>query len=186
MSKQKAPISATQQLVSFCDVIMTRRLMTGNPLKERVLAIVSIIAQYVMDERELPSECDIVEELLASGFEAEEIDAAFHWMEGLAMHRADRPVDPMTILSQRIFTTEECHALSREARGFLMQLRQLGILDDDIQEEIIQKALHMAEDELTLKEAKVLTALSFFARSHNEWLREVDCFMEDDWTRMYH
>jgi Smg protein len=160
--------------------------MTGNPLKERVLAIVSIIAQYVMDDRQLPSDSDIVEELLASGFEAEEIDAAFHWMESLAMHRVDRPAEPLVIPSQRIFTSEECRALSREARGFLAHLRQLGILDDDTQEDIIHRALQLGEDEMSLKDVKVLTALSLFARSHNEWIREVDCFMEDDWARMYH
>ncbi|MEZ4601501.1 MAG: DUF494 domain-containing protein [Syntrophotaleaceae bacterium] len=161
--------------------------MTGNPLKERVLAIVSIIAQYVIDDRQLPSDSDIVEELLASGFEAEEIDAAFHWMESLALYRTDRPArHPLTIPSQRIFTPEECYALSLEARGFLVQLRRLGILDDDTQEEIIQRALQSGDEEMTLKDAKVLTALSLFARSHSEWLREVDCFMEDDWARMYH
>jgi Smg protein len=160
--------------------------MTGNSLKERVLAIVSIIAQYVMDERQLPAGSDIVEELLASGYEAEEIDAAFHWMESLSLRRVERPAQPMSIPSQRIFTDEECQVLSREARGFMVQLRQLGILDDETQEDIIQKALNMAEDELTLKEVKTLTALSLFARSHQEWLREVDCFMEDDWARLYH
>jgi Smg protein len=160
--------------------------MTGNPLKERVLAIVSIIAQYVMDERQLPADSDIVEELLASGYEADEIDAAFHWMESLSLRRVDRPARPLVIPSQRIFTDEECRALSREARGFLAQLRQLGILDDEVQEDIIQKALNMGEDELALKDVKTLTALSLFARSQHEWLREVDCFMEDDWARMYH
>jgi Smg protein len=160
--------------------------MTGNPLKERVLAIVSIIAQYVTDERQLPSGSDIVEELLASGFDAEEIDAAFHWMESLSLRRVDRPAGELTIPSQRIFTIEECFVLSREARGFLFHLRQLGILDDETLEDIIEKALNMAEDEMTLKDIKTLTALSLFARSHNEWLREVDCFMEDDWARLYH
>jgi Smg protein len=160
--------------------------MTGNPLKERVLAIVSIIAQYVMDERQLPAGSDIVEELLASGYEAEEIDAAFHWMESLSLRRVDQPAKSLVIPSQRIFTAEECQSLSREARGFLVQLRQLGILDDEVQEDIIQKALNMGEEELALKDIKTLTALSLFARSQHEWLREVDCFMEDDWARMYH
>jgi Smg protein len=161
--------------------------MTGNPLKERVLAIVSIIAQYVAEENRLPSSSDIVEELLASGFEAEEIDAAFLWMESFSSQQSDISDHPeLTIPSQRIFTPQECQAISCEGRGFLTQIRGLGILDDASQEDIIQKAVQLDEDEITLADVKNLTALTLLTRSHNDWLREVDCFMADDWTRLYH
>lgn len=160
--------------------------MTGNPLKERVLAIVSIIAQYVAEENQLPSSSDIVEELLASGFEAEEIDAAFHWMESFSLQGCAPSHAELTIPSHRIFTAQECQAISCEGRGFLTQIRGLGILDDASQEDIIQKAVQLSEDEMTLADVKNLTALTLLSRSHNEWLREVDCFMDDDWKRLYH
>jgi Smg protein len=160
--------------------------MTGNPPKERVLAIVSIIAQYVAEENRLPSSSDIVEELLASGFDAEEIDAAFLWMESFSLQVGASDHAELTIPSQRIFTAEECRVISCEGRGFLTQIRGLGILDDASQEDIIQKAVQLDEDEMTLADIKNLTALTLLTRSHNEWLREVDCFMDDDWTRLYH
>jgi len=37
-------------------------------LRERVLAIVTLIAQYVMEDRDPLTESDLVEELLAVGF----------------------------------------------------------------------------------------------------------------------
>lgn len=160
--------------------------MTGNPPKERVLAIVSIIAQYVAEENRLPSSSDIVEELLASGFDSEEIDAAFLWMESLSLQGGVSDHAELTIPSQRIFTAEECQAISCEGRGFLTQIRGMGILDHASQEDIIQKAVQLAEDEMNLADMKNLTALTLLTRSHNEWLREVDCFMDDDWTRLYH
>jgi Smg protein len=160
--------------------------MAGEHLRERVLAIVTLIAQYVMEERDPLSESDLVEELLAVGFEAEEIDAAFSWMESLSLQTSSQSDLTLTLPPHRVFTHEEIRAISSEGRGFLMRLRILGILDDQTQEEIIDKALQMAEDELTLKEVKTLTALTLFARSHEEWRREVDCFMEDDWSRLYH
>ncbi|OEU57994.1 MAG: hypothetical protein BA871_07185 [Desulfuromonadales bacterium C00003096] len=160
--------------------------MTGNPPKERVLAIVSIIAQYVAEENRLPSSSDIVEELLASGFNSEEIDAAFLWMESFSLQGGVSDHAELTIPSQRIFTVEENHAISCEGRGFLTKIRGLGILDDASQEDIIQKAVQLDEDEITLTDMKNLTALTLLTRSHNEWLREVDCFMDDDWTRLYH
>ena len=54
-------------------------------MRERVLAIVSFIAQYFLDDRDMATENDLVEELLSVGFEAEEIDAAFCWMESQAL-----------------------------------------------------------------------------------------------------
>lgn len=155
-------------------------------MRERVLAIVSLIAQYVMGEQDALSENDIVEELLAVGYEAEEIDAAFSWMQNLALQPRDQELQLPDVLAQRIFTAEEIRALSREARGLLVRLRLLGILDDETQEEIIDKALQVADDEVTLKEMKTIAALTLFARSNDEWRREVDCFLEDDWSRLYH
>ncbi len=155
-------------------------------LRERVLAIVTIIAQFATGERDALNESDIVEELLAVGFEADEIDAAFSWMQSLVLQPAGQLRDLPPVRAQRIFTPEETRAFSAEARGFLVRLRTLGILDDDSQEEIIDRALQMSDDEITLKEMKSLAALTLFARSNDEWRREVDCFLQDDWGRLYH
>jgi Smg protein len=156
-------------------------------LRDRVLAIVSILAQYVLEDRQFLSEGDIVEELLEVGFEAEEIAAAFSWMENLSLSPPKSSPEPLAVPTQRVFTPEE-GALSVEARGFLVRLRAQGMLDDELEEEILDKALAMAEAEgqMGLQELKTLTAFTFFARSQEHWQREVDCIMEEDWTRLYH
>jgi len=153
-------------------------------LRERVLAIVSFIAQYVLEERQSVNETDLVEELLAVGFEAEEIDAAFQWMESMARPVGDG-VSPFDPTSHRVFSPEEARALSQEAQGFLIRLRMMGILDDEVAEEVIDRALQ-ADEELSLKEIQAITALSLFTRSQYRWHREIDCILEDDWPRIYH
>jgi len=159
--------------------------MSADSLRERVLAIVSIIAQYVMEERDFLTENELVEELLAVGFDEEEIAAAFSWMENLSL--ADRQQSPraLAVSTHRVFTTEEKRLLSTEARGFLIRLRTLAILDDDLEEEVIERAMR-AEGGVSLPELKTLVALTLFSRSHDDWRREVDCIMEDDWSRLYH
>lgn len=67
----------------------------------------------------------------------------------------------------------------------MIQLRTLGILDDETQEEIIERAFEMEEEDLSLKEIKVMTALSLFARSNEDWRREVDCLLGDNWSRLF-
>ncbi len=155
-------------------------------MRERVLAIVSFIAQYFLDDRDMVTETDLVEELLSVGFESEEIDAAFVWMESQALCAPAGSETSLNAppLSHRVFTLEENRALSSEARGFLSRLRTMGILDNELQEEVIEKALLMSDDEVSLKEIKTITVLAMFANSQNEWRREFDCLLEDDWQRL--
>jgi len=155
-------------------------------LRERVLAIVTIIAQYVMADSTQLTEGDIVQGLMAEGFDAAEIDAAFRWMEDLSLQTASPEAASLASPTHRVFTLEETWGLSAEARGFLIRLRTLGILDDESEEEIIERALQVAEDDISLKEIKALAALVLFSRTTQDWRREVDCFMDDDWARMFH
>lgn len=155
-------------------------------MRERVLAIVSFIAQYFLDDRDVMTESDLFEELLSVGFEAEEIDAAFCWMENQTLSPPTSEGVSLSppVQSHRVFSTEERRAIAPEARGFLVRLRAMGILDDELQEEIIEKALHMADDEVSRKEIKTITILTIFANSQNEWRREFDYLLEDDWPRL--
>jgi len=157
-------------------------------LRERVLAIVTILARYFLEERDFGTESELVEELLASGFDSDEIDAAFDWMQGFSASTDLPPALPSLIDTPtvRIFTDDENRLLSADARGFLVRLRSLGILDDDSQEEVIDRAFQLGEDEVTLKEIKVMTSLTLFARSNEDWRREVDTLMGEDWSRLTH
>jgi len=157
-------------------------------LRERVLAIVTILARYFLEERDVGTETDLVEELIASGFDSDEIDAAFSWMQGFATS-SDLPETRPTlndVPTVRIFTADENRLLTAEARGFLVRLRSLGLLNDESQEEVIDRAFQLGEDEVSLKEIKMMTSLTLFARANDDWRREVDALLGDDWSRMIH
>lgn len=154
-------------------------------MRERVLAIVTILARYFLEDRDFLSETELVEELLSVGFDADEIDAAFSWMQGLTSAANDGNNAFQPTLTQRIFTAEECRVLSQEARGFLVRLRSLGLLDDITQEEVIDRAFQFGEETVSIKEIKVITALTLFARSNEDWRREVDCLLAEDWSRLF-
>lgn len=155
-------------------------------MRERVLAIVTLIAQMVLEERDQFSEGELVGELLAVGFAADEIDAAFSWMETLALQPRSKQDRPLSLPTTRVFSAEETRALSTEGRGYLMRLRAMGVLDDESHEEVMERAMELVEDEISLKELKTLIALTLFARSHDDWRREMECLFEDDWSRLYH
>ena len=160
--------------------------MSNGPFSERVLAIVNLIAQFLLGERDLlENEQELVEELLAEGFEAEEIDAAFGWMANL---QANQPSveEQFETPPFRIFSPEERRLLGSEARGLLLRLRLLGIVDNFLLEEIIERAMRNADDPVTLQEIKTVAALTVFTRSSEQWRREFASILEDDWSRICH
>lgn len=154
-------------------------------MRDRVLAIVTLLTQ-LMEVRDLLNEDDLIGELLAVGFDAEEIDAAFRWIESAAIASRLPTATHLAASTNRVFSAEEVRLLSPDARGFLLRLRAMGILDDELHEEVIDRAVQMAEEEVSLQELKTVIALTLFARSHDQWRREVECLFEEDWTRIYH
>lgn len=159
-------------------------------MRERVLAIVNLIAKYVLGADGAPiSEQELVAELISVGYEAEEIKDAFSWMETAALQpppAENVEVDNMEHPTYRVFSREERQSMTSEALGFLVRLRTLGILSDEAQEEIIERAMQSAEEQINLQEIKLVSALTLLSRSNNMWQREIDCFFDSDWTRIYH
>lgn len=159
---------------------------TGGRLNERVMAIVNLIARYIMDDEMALSEQEIVDELLTVGFEVDEIDAAFSWMESVSLHETEQRQDFALPTSVRIFSTEEKLAITSEGRGFLIRLHQLGILGPVVMEEIIERLVEYGEGSADLVEVKTLTALTLFSHTNERWQREIQCFLDHDLSSIFH
>lgn len=159
-------------------------------MRERVLAIVNLIAKYVLGAEDAPiNEQELVAELMSVGFDAEEINDAFSWMETVALQTPDLRISESALLppaTYRLFSREEQQVLTPDGIGFLIKIRSMGILSDEVQEEIIDRAVRAAEDPLSLQEVKMIAALTMLSRSDNLWQREIDCFLDNDWARIYH
>ena len=161
--------------------------MANTPNTERILAIVNLIVQYLMeDDQAWGGERAIVEELMQVGFAAGEIDAAFDWITHLSRQGQQVASGFVPPASQRIFTPEEWRALGSESIDFLLRLRRLGLVDDLVHEEIVEKALEAADEGLRLEDLKVIAALLVLARTQQALRHEFDCILEDDWSRLYH
>jgi Smg protein len=152
------------------------------------LAIVNIIAQYVFEKRDLLSDGNIIQELLDTGFDLEEINAAFHWIENISIEngKQEEEYSEPGEDSTRIFTAEEKRALSLEAQGLLLKMRAMGMLTGDEMEEIISQAISVEEDGISYQELKAVVALTLFSRSLEQYGREIECILRDEWSLLYH
>jgi len=159
-------------------------------LRERVLAIVNLIATYVLSSEQSPiSEQELIEKLLSVGYQVDEIDDAFSWMASNALRPAtDGPksVEPFTDPTYRIFSPQERQAFTPDALGLMVRLRSMGIVSDDSLEEILQRAAQQTEGPVGLQDIKLVTAIVLLSRSSSLWQKEINCIFDDDWSRIYH
>jgi Smg protein len=91
-------------------------------------------------------------ELAAAGFPEEEVDHAFSWLDGLARQRNAPTLSGRTD-ALRIYAPQEQERLSAECRGFLLYLEQLGILNSESRELVIERLLAL-EEEVDLERVK--------------------------------
>ena len=159
-------------------------------MNERILAIVNLIAHYVMGSEDTTiCEQELISELLSAGYATDEIDDAFLWMESVALSPADSPEHSLQVLTNpgyRVFSDREQQLLSLAARGFLIRVRAMGLLPDPVQEEIIERAIRTAVDPVTEQEIKLITGLTLLLRANDIWSREIGYLLESDWERSYH
>ncbi len=131
-------------------------------MKEKVVEILVFIMSEIQENKRL-QEIDI-SELKNKGYTQSEITAAFTWLyDNIQQGDAQRPrATDIARGSHRVFHEAERQILSTEAQGYLMQLRELGLLDDNDLETVIERAMMSGYQKLSVEEVRdVVTAVLF-------------------------
>lgn len=126
-----------------------------------------LLDNFLLAELSLISDYGILShELEAAGFEQEEIGMALGWLKDVSLPE-DLPPPIMKAeppQHERIFTNAEKQKLDPECQGFLMSLRQVGILSLEDMELIIDRATGLEEGIVSLGQLKWLTLMSLCNR----------------------
>jgi Smg protein len=102
----------------------------------------------------------LARKLTAAGFEDEEISNAIEWLAGLrSMTLTTPPNIAADSRSVRIFSDDEQTRLDVGCRGFLAFLESSGVLDASQREMIIDRAMALPEDEVSLSKFKVIVLM---------------------------
>jgi len=158
---------------------------------ERVITIISIISQYLIEDIDVfDQEMEIVEDLMSLGFETGEIEAAFNWIANLSqgIKRGDEALDAEELGQYvRIFTAEEKRLLTNPARGYLMKLHNLDLVNAPLLEEIIDQAMLLDAPAVGVEEIKMIsTMVVMFSQSGPDAKTRFLRFIEADAEVMYH
>ncbi len=91
-------------------------------------------------------------ELTRAGFGDSQVGKAFDWLHALAAPRASD--DGAAAGSFRVFAPQEIAKLDVECRGFLLFLEQIGVMDAETRELVVERALALEADEIDLEQLK--------------------------------
>ena len=129
-------------------------------------------------ENYLPEACPepaiLAKKLSAAGIEADDICAAITWLDGLAGD-IRTPCATPDIRAIRIYDDEEQARLPVECRGFIAFLELHGAIDAPLREAIIERALALPGDEISLDRLKVIVLAVIWRFRH-----EVDALILEE------
>jgi Smg protein len=112
-------------------------------IKQSVVDVLMFLfEQYLGEDSDSMDERDHMQVRLEEvGFDNQEIDQAFDWLEDLATIRDDKDFAPLQKSSIRIFSEEEKDILNEDCLGFLMYLEQSDILTPMTRELVLDRVI---------------------------------------------
>jgi len=95
-------------------------------------------------------------ELSRAGFDNDEIDRAFDWLENLSvMCESDDENLPMAeMASTRHYTAEEQLRIDLPAQSLLLSLEQSGVLDTAAREMVVDRIMALDSDDIDIDDVK--------------------------------
>jgi Smg protein len=115
--------------------------------------------------------------LNAVGFESDEIRDALNWLDGLNLaaqgtQRRDAPPQPDTVQtlatlqsssSLRVYSLAEQGHLGASCLGFISFLESSGVLPSPMREIVIERAMAIAQDEVSLDKLKIIILMVYWS-----------------------
>jgi Smg protein len=163
-------------------------------MKENVLDLLMYLFEnYIYDEPDTtPDRETLSESLEEAGFTANEIERAFAWLDELSAQRqlaAAQPIEPASKegipafpsnqipKSCRVFSPEETERLDLDARGLLLYLENMGVLDPISRELVIDRLMALDADEVSMDDVKWVVLMVLFNQPGQEasyaWMEEL-------------
>ena len=123
-----------------------------------------IFEHYYSEETHLKISQDKLEDVLEdAGFADADIDRALWWLDGLVELCDDAENGALTHAPGfRVTSPHEQSYFSVDCQGYLMQLDQLGILDDYSREMVIDRTLALTDGPISLDSLKWVAQMVLF------------------------
>ncbi len=130
-------------------------------MTHNILDVLTYMFDYLFEEAEQDNahEIDDLElkaHLSDAGFDVVGIDKALSWLENIAtlQEGETKPFNTVYRSSMRIYTPAEQNKLDAKSRGFLLFMENIGQLDANQREMIIEQVMSLGEAKIDLEDLK--------------------------------
>ena len=136
-------------------------------MKENIFDVLMYLFEnYMEDEIEMLPDSDVIRtELLEAGFETCEVYKAFDWLDSLSLQRT---IKPTVAPAFRIFCAQEIEKLDLECRNLIMFLEQNGILNSANREIVIDRAMALENEEISMEKLKWIVLMVLLSQPDEE------------------
>jgi Smg protein len=136
-------------------------------MKETIFDVLMYLFEnYIEDEMDILPDSDVVRtELLEAGFEQMEVSQAFSWLESLSQ---ERTINQAMAENFRIFSAPEMAKLDLDCRNLIMFLEQNGILKTTNREIVIDRAMALENEEISIEKLKWIVLMVLLSQPDEE------------------
>jgi Smg protein len=132
-----------------------------------------------------PDPKQLSRKLSAVGFEADEIQDALSWLDGLA-NSAEAVTGSPVKGSIRIYTTAERDVLGDTSIGFIAFLESAGVLPAPMREMVIDRAMAVGNGPMDLEDLKIIVLMVFWSLGEEPDALILDELFVDPGDRLIH
>ncbi len=133
-------------------------------MKEGVIDVLMyIFTSYLDNDDILPEDRESIDaDLREAGFQSEEIEKAFDWLDGLALAGEITSLE-QSQQSVRIYSSKEQLRMDSKIQGFLFFLEQSGVLTPELRELVINRIMALdGEGVIDMEEFKWVVMMVLF------------------------
>jgi len=132
-----------------------------------------------------PEPKQLKRKLSAVGFEAEEIQDALRWLDGLASSAESVTGSPVQG-SIRIYTAPEREVLGDESLGFITFLESAGVMPAPMREMVLDRAMAVGNGPMDLEDLKIIVLMVFWSLGEEPDALILDELFVDSEDRVIH
>ena len=134
-------------------------------MRDRILNILSFLSQSLQNNKDLFYDGqEIWEALTEKGYSEDDIESAVEQIEKMSL-KIPGPYWSESLPVCRTYSHEENSRLTKKVRGYLWTLKCRGIIDHNLEDEIIQRAMNL-DGNPGIREVKTVAALTIFGYEH--------------------
>jgi len=136
-------------------------------MKENIFDVLMYLFEnYMEEEIEIFPDTDVIRtELLEAGFQQLQVNKAFDWLESLSLQGLIQASIAPTF---RIFCRQEIEKLDIECRSLILFLEKNGILNSANREIVIDRAMALEDEEISLEKLKWITLMVLLSQPDEE------------------